>query len=87
MKSKEKNMTKKILEFIQAWDVVVKMKIEENSDIVVDKKLLLDTTINHFEREIEAYQNENKAHKMLLGVENTRALTRIQLYQKSIDIK
>ena len=62
------------------------LKIEENSDIVVDKKLLLDTTLNHFEREIEAYQNENKAHKMLLGVENTRALTRIQLYQKSIDI-
>ena len=40
MKSKEKNMTKKILEFIQAWDVVVKMKIEENSGGELNQMLI-----------------------------------------------
>lgn len=58
---------------------------EIGTDVSIDRTLLCDVTINHFEREIEAYNSENRAHQMVLGISNTRAMTRVQIYQKSID--
>lgn len=77
---------------VEDFDAYVQEKVnqeiinaEKTANVEVDKELLIEATISHFEREIEAYENENKAHKMLLGIENTRALTRIQTYKKAID--
>lgn len=59
---------------------------ESEYGISADKKLIYEALINHFEREIEAYGSENRAQKMCLGIESPRALTRIDLYKKSINV-
>lgn len=78
---------------ITDFDLYVKEKVNEKLDLAqsennteLDKDLVLDTLLTHFEREIEAYENENKAFKMCLGMDSPRALTRVQLYKKFIDV-
>ncbi len=59
---------------------------EEKHGINIDKSLLFDATINHFEKEIEAYESEGRAFKKFIGIDSPRALARVQMYQKSIDV-
>lgn len=79
-----KNKTEDFSSYVQEKVSAVIGNIEQ--DFSVDKILLYDTTINHFEREIESYSSENNAHQMVLGIGNTRAMSRVQIYQKSIDV-
>lgn len=58
---------------------------EEKHGMDIDKTLLFDATINHFEKEIEAYESEGRAFKKFIGIDSPRALARVQIYQKSID--
>lgn len=81
-----KNKITDFEEYVNEKITVGIKKAEEEQSIQIDKKLFFDATINHFEKEIEAYQNENKAFKMCLGVDSPRALTRTQLYKKSIEV-
>lgn len=78
---------------ITDFDLYVQEKVnakielaQRENDTEADKDLVLDTLLTHFEREIEAYENENKAFKMCLGMDSPRALTRVQLYKKFIDV-
>ena len=59
---------------------------EEKHGINIDKSLLFDATINHFEKEIEAYESEGRTFKKFIGIDSPRALARVQIYQKSIDV-
>lgn len=59
---------------------------EKEQDLSIDRNLLFDATINHFEKEIEAYENEGRAFKTFIGIDSARALARVQIYQKSIDV-
>ena len=59
---------------------------EEKHGMSIDKSLLFDATINHFEKEIEAYSNEGRAFKKFISIDSPRALARVQIYQKSIDV-
>ena len=61
-------------------------KAEEENGLPIDKTLIYDTTINHFEREIEAYTNESNVQRKMIGIGNVRSLTRVQIYQKSIAV-
>ena len=61
-------------------------KAEQENGLSIDRTLVYDTTINHFEREIEAYTNESNAQRKMIGVGNVRALTRVQIYQKAIGV-
>lgn len=60
--------------------------VEKDNQFAIDRKLLIDSTILHFKKEIEAYKNENKAHKECLKMESPFALTRISVYEKSIEV-
>ncbi|MBE7706142.1 MAG: hypothetical protein E7Z91_02725 [Cyanobacteria bacterium SIG30] len=51
----------------------------------VDKGLLFKNTIIHFEKEIEAYENENQAYKLCLQTECPDSLLRIELYKNAIE--
>ena len=81
-----KNKITDFEEYINEKIAVGIKNIEEEQGIQIDKKLFFDIAINNFEKEIEAYQNENKAFKMCLGLDSPRSLTRIQLYKKSIEV-
>ncbi len=61
-------------------------KAEAENGLPIDRTLIYDTTINHFEREIEAYTNESNVQRKMIGIGNVRSLTRVQLYQKSIAV-
>lgn len=78
---------------IDNFDAYVREKVNESiktsekeHNIKLDKPLLFDATINLFEKEIEAYANEGRAFKRFIGFDSPRALARVQIYQKSIDI-
>lgn len=59
---------------------------EEKQGLNIDRNLVLEATINHFEKEIEAYENEGRAFKTFIGIDSARALARVQIYQNSIDV-
>lgn len=59
---------------------------QDENKVELDKNLFLDLSITHFSREIEAYKNENKAFKKCLNIDSVRAMTRVQLYEKFIDV-
>ncbi len=59
---------------------------EKENNISIDRSLLIDSTILHFEKEIEAYKNENKAHEECLKMQSPLSLTRISVYEKSIEV-
>lgn len=81
-----KNKTEDFSSFVREKVETGIKKSEKENDITLDKKLVFDATINHFEKEIEAYKNENKAHKLCTTLDSPRALTRIELYEKSIEV-
>lgn len=59
---------------------------QDRNNVEADKEFIIDVAINHFSREIEAYENENKAFKMCFRMDSPRAMTRVQLYKKFIDV-
>jgi len=70
-------------------------KFEQDTNIELDKDLVLKFAKTHFEKEIEAYGSENRAWKRIISVnsngamkpfDSPRALTRIQLYEKTVGV-
>lgn len=59
---------------------------EREHNLSLDKQLVLDTAITYLTKEIEAYDNENKAYNIFFKQDNINALTKIQLYQNSIKV-
>ncbi len=81
-----KNKTEDFSEYVKEKTLAGIQSSEKTHGIALDKRLVLDATINHFEKEIEAYENENRAFKMCLKMDSPRALARVQIYQKAIDV-
>lgn len=80
-----KNKTEDFCAYVKEKTLEGIKAAEESLNITLDKSLILDTTINHFKKELEAYENENKAFKMCLKMESPRSLARIQIYKKAIE--
>ncbi len=81
-----KNKTEDFSEYVKEQTSAGIETVEKEQGIILDKGLVLDTLINHFKKEIEAYSNENKAYKQWVGIDCADSLVRVQMYQKSIDV-